>query len=155
MKILKTILLIYLVALLSVTLLPKLTIFFALPHPILILALFFVFQKDFKKGLLWAVLGGLFLDFLGLKFPSNILITTAIVLLAWFLINKFFESSNIYLFLVFCFLGSLVYSFLSLPTLSLFHSFTFHLLNALYSTLFGLIIYLAYSKKLNINWQSP
>jgi hypothetical protein len=155
MKILKTILLIYFVALISVTLLPKLAIFYALPNLILILALFFIFHKDFKRALLWAILGGLFLDFLGLRFPSNILITTAIVLLVWFLINKFFESSNIYLFLIFCFLGSLVYSFLSLPTLLLFHSFTLHLLNALYSTLFGLILNLVYIKKLNMDWHLP
>jgi len=143
MKIVKTVLLIYLVSLFSVTILPRLSLFYALPHLILVISLLFIFEKEFKTGLLWALLGGLFLDFFGPKFPSNIFITTAIILLTIFLLQKFFESSNIYLFLTFCFFGSLVYDFLLLPNFQ-FSIFNFQLLSALYSTFFGFVIYLIY-----------
>lgn len=137
------ILLIYLVALISVTILPKLSIFSVMPNLILILALLFVFQREFNRGLLWALLGGLFLDFFGINFPSNILITIVIVLLTMFLIQRFFESSNIYLFLIFCFLGSFIYNFSFLITYHLL-PITYDFFTALYSTLFGFISYLVY-----------
>ena len=144
MRIIQTILLIFFVALISVTLLPKLEIFFSLPKLILVISLLFLFYNEFKKGLIWASLGGLFLDFLSPGLPYNILFTTVIFLLAWLLIQRIFESSNIYLFLIFCFFGSLIYDYL----FAIFYhlsplSFTL-LLNGLYTTFFGLIFVLVY-----------
>lgn len=146
MEIFKLILLIYFTSLFSVTVLPKLSIFSAMPSLILIISLLFLFQNDLKKGLIWGLIGGLFLGFLSLSLLSNILAAAVIILLVWFLIKKFFESSNIYIFLTFCFFGSLVYNILLFPTYQL-PIITHYLINAAYSTVFGLILYLIYQKR--------
>ena len=162
MKIVIIILSIYLAVLVSITLLPKLVIFSALPKLILIISLLFLFHNDLKKSLIWASVGGLFLDFFSTGFPYNILFTTAIVLLSWYLIKRFFESSNIYLFLTFCFFSSLLYDslFFIFNHLS---PFSFNLLiSALYSTFLGSILGIVYiqfqkrlRKKLNlVYWES-
>jgi rod shape-determining protein MreD len=142
MKIAKIVILIYLTALFSLTILPKLTIFHASPNLILTIAIFFLFQNEIKKGFFWGILGGLFLDLLGVGFPYNISITTVIVLLTYFLIRKYFESSNILIFLTFCFVGNLIYSSLFAIALQHLTVVYFPIINAAYSTFLGLILFL-------------
>ena len=161
MKTVITILIIYLVALFSVTLLPRMSIFSAMPKIVLVLSLLFLFHKDFKNALIWASVGGLFLDFLDTGFPYNILLSTAIILLSWYLIKRFFESSNIYIFLIFCFFGGFLYDLVFFGAHHL-NPLTYPVvLNAIYTTIAGFIFALIYvqfqkrvSKKLTlVHWE--
>ena len=112
MRILKTILIIYLVALFTVTILPRLSILNSSFNLILVAALFYLCQKDFKKGFIWAVFGGLFLDFMGTSFLSNFFILLGVALVVALIISRFFEVSSPYLFLILCFFASFIYNFL-------------------------------------------
>ena len=109
MKIIITILSVYLVSLFSVTVLPRLSISYITINLILVIALFYLCQKDFVKGFIWAGTGGLFLDFLKTGFPSNFFILIGIALLVIFIIHKFLEVSNRYMFLIICFIFTFVY----------------------------------------------
>lgn len=111
MRILKTILIIYIVALFTVTILPRLSILNSSFNLILVAALFYLCQKDFKKGFIWAVFGGLFLDFMGTSFLSNFCILLGVALVVAYF-SRFFEVSNLYLFLILCFFASFIYNFL-------------------------------------------
>lgn len=147
MKELKTILLIYLTALFSVTILPRLSIFGAEPNLILTMAIVYLFSNEIKKGLLWAICGGLFLDFLGLRSMYNTLTATVLILLIYLLIKRFFEGSNIYIFLIFVLLGNLIYSALLFMWQNKTYVVCFGCLKsliagAIYSTLVGLVIYI-------------
>lgn len=149
MKIVKTIIFVFLVAIFQVTFLPKIALFFALPNFILILAILSVFQKDFKKALLWALFGGFLLDIFSPNPFLNMLSLFLVVFLAQFIFLRYFERENIYLFLAYCFFGSLLNDFF-LILLSNLTKFKMNLelkmlfLDALYTTFFGFIFYLIY-----------
>lgn len=155
MDILKTILLIILVSLFQVTIVPKMTLFSALPNFILIFSLFSLFQNGLKKALYWSIFGGLFLDFFGLTLASNIFALTIVVLLTWYLSQKFFETKNFFLFLIFPFFASLIFDFnlILLSYIPYFSPFKFPfpgqiiLKNALYNTFCFSLIYLLFKKK--------
>ena len=140
LKTIKTILIIYLLALFSVTILPRLSIYGFLPSLILIVSLVHVFNHNLKTGLINVTIGVLFLDFFGLFPPYNILIAVGLILLSWFLLTKFFEISNAYIFIGFCFLICFLYNLILFHNLS--YLFVIHyFFDAVYSVICGLIIY--------------
>ena len=145
MKIFKIVLLAYLIAIISYSVLPKMLIHNSLPNLLLIFTLILMFKDRINDGAIFGIVGALFLDLLGYNFASNILPTTAIILLVWFLIHRFFETSNIYIFLIFCFFSNLIYDLLFLM---ISHSLilNYHLLfNANYTALSGLLLYTLYN----------
>ncbi|MCX6806618.1 MAG: hypothetical protein NT135_00625 [Candidatus Berkelbacteria bacterium] len=142
----KTILFAYLIALVSVTILPKFPIYNALPNLILVISLYLIFQNEIREGVIWGVAGGIFLNFLGFKMLSNTIITVAVILLTIFLVRKFFETSNVYIFLAFCFIGTIICSIFLQPSVNIL-VIAGYLLSSLYSALVGFLIYLIYRKK--------
>jgi len=144
----KTILLIYFTVVFSYTILPYLSIFSAIPNIILAVALIYIFQNNLLQGLLWAVLGGFLYDIFGIQFPVNIFITTVLVLLAWFLAKRFFETSNVYIFGTFCFLASFLISFVNFFAFD-WRFMSIATLSALYTTLLAIIINYYFFRKKN------
>lgn len=142
MKIARLILWIYIVAIFSITIYPYFSIFGALGDIFLVIALYFVGQKQIKAGVVWAIFGGMFLDFANVGFPSNLFIAPVIILLTNFLLARFFDTSNIYIYTFSCFLASLFYN----SAFILFYRLDFKtgllalILNAFYSFVLAWII---------------
>lgn len=150
MKVFLTILLIFFISFFQVTFSPKIALFSSLPNFILIFAILDVFQKDFKKAILWALLGGFLLDIFSSNPFLNMISLFLIVFLAHSIFLRYFERENFYLFLSYCFLASLLNDFL-LFVLSYFSRFKMSfdpkilLLNGLYTTFFGIFLYFIYA----------
>lgn len=126
-KLFLTILAIFLVCLIQVSIIPSLQIWGAFANLILVAVLLLTLFGYFEQGFLWALIGGIFLDILASSSFGNFVVSLfAIYFILYFLRQKILGIPPFYLVIIFGFVGSLVFDFLyfGLTTLRDIHNFS-------------------------------
>lgn len=146
MKYLKTLIYIFLVVIFSYTFLPRLSIYSVTPNLILVVAIIYIYKQDLNNALIWTLVGGFFISFMNIGFPSNIFLATAIIMLLWFVTKRFFEIANIFIFSFLCLFCCFLYEILLFSHIDLAF-FLLFFFNAIYSTIVALIILFILQKR--------
>lgn len=161
MKISLNILILFLIAVLQVTLAPHLSIFGVCPDFVFILIIFFSILKPIRQSLIFALVGGLFLDFFTL-YPLGA-ITLSFILISYlfsFVAQNILRSHNLATFIILGFIGTIIYEtlvfsfikladfiYLSSKVLELQYNFIYFILpEAIYNTILIFLIFLFFQR---------
>ena len=139
MKIFINILLIFLAAILQISLFPKISIFSALPNLIFLATMILIFTNREDEALIWAGLGGILLDlFSPVRFGIFLFPLLVIYFLTSILVKRIFTDPNLIIAASFFFLGSIFFDIL---WIFINPQWQIILINAIYNTIVGIIIY--------------
>lgn len=139
MKFILNLLLIILAVILQISLIPKLALFGSFPNIILLIYLALLFVGKPQESLWWAGIGGILLDLVS---PSSFGIYTfsmlAVYIPAYYLTNRVFNNPSVFVAAIIFFVSSLV---ANLIFMFYTHNYSGILIEAIYSTLVGCMIY--------------
>jgi len=113
MKITFSVLILFLATILQITLVPHLSIFGVYPDFVFVLIIFFSILKPIHQSLIFALVGGLFLDFFTL-YPLGA-ITLSFILISYlfsFVVQNILKSHNLATFIILGFIGTIIYEIL-------------------------------------------
>jgi len=139
MKIFINVLLIVIAVILQITFMPKIAFLGAFPNLILLVALSLIFIKKIEEALLWIGLGGILLDlFSPVHFGVYIVSLILIFAISYYLVNYVFSDFSLFLAAAIFFISSIIFNIIFLLYT---HYFNLYLLEAVYTTLLGCMIY--------------
>lgn len=143
MRLILSIIIIFLLILFQASFYPYLEIYGAFPNLILILVLILSIIRGWKKNLAWIIFGGLFLDIYSFNNPvgASILNLFLVSYLAYFFSQNIFKKTSIYSIILIGIGGTLIYRlFLILILLIAGTDFQFSFIQLISQIIYNLII---------------
>ena len=143
MKLLLSIIIIFLLVILQSSLYPYLKVYNAFPNLILILVLILSILKGHKKSLVWVLFGGFLLDIYSFNNPfgASILSLLLVSYLAYFFSQNIFKKTSIFSVVLIGIGGTLIYKlFIILVLLIVGISFQFTFSQLIFQIIYNTVI---------------